>query len=125
MPGELEVLRPDWPAPPRVRAAVTLRTGGVSRPPFESLNLAAHVGDDPEAVAENRARVRRALELPREPVWLTQVHGIEVVRLARSPQGTGSADAHAPTADAAITREVGEVCAIGIADCLPVLFAAR
>jgi len=119
MPGELEVLRPDWPAPPRVRAAVTLRTGGVSRPPFESLNLAAHVGDDPQAVAENRARVRRALELPREPVWLTQVHGIEVVTLA------GSSDAHAPTADAAITREAGEVCAIGIADCLPVLFAAR
>jgi YfiH family protein len=128
MPGELEMLRPDWPAPPRVRAAVTLRAGGVSRPPFDSLNLAAHVGDDPEAVAENRARVRRALELPREPVWLTQVHGIEVVTLARSTQATGSAATNAsdaPTADAAITREVGEVCAIGIADCLPVLFAAR
>jgi YfiH family protein len=121
MPGELEMLRPDWPAPPQVRAAVTLRTGGVSRPPFDSLNLAAHVGDDPEAVAENRARVRRALELPREPLWLTQVHGIEVVTLARS----APANAHAPTADAAITREAGEVCAIGIADCLPVLFAAR
>ena len=129
MPGELEVLRPDWPAPPRVRAAVTLRTGGVSRPPFESLNLGAHVGDDPQAVAENRARVRRALELPREPVWLTQVHGTQVVTLARTSQASGSdsasAVAHAPTADAAITRDVGEVCAIGIADCLPVLFAAR
>ncbi|MHB1816185.1 MAG: multi-copper polyphenol oxidoreductase, partial [Steroidobacteraceae bacterium] len=39
-----EVIEPDWPAPPGVRAAFTLRTGGVSEPPYDSLNCAAHVG---------------------------------------------------------------------------------
>src|SRR5688572_17567748 len=70
---------PGWPAPPNVRAISTLRTGGVSVGPFASLNLAMHVEDAPAAVAENRQRLHAALRLDAEPLWLNQVHGIEVV----------------------------------------------
>jgi hypothetical protein len=107
-------LRPDWPAPPGVQAAFSLRTGGVSAAPWESLNLGTHVGDDPTAVAENRRRLVEALALPAEPLWLEQVHGIDVV----------DADARAvPRGDAVVAAAAGRVCAIQVADCLPVLFA--
>lgn len=132
-------MRADWPAPRGVRAAFTLRGGGVSEAPFDTLNLALHTGDVPEAVTENRRRVRRALELPAEPVWLEQVHGAQVLRLGAA--GTAGADTEArrsergrraeapqlapPSADATVTCEPGQVCAIQVADCIPVLLAAR
>jgi len=74
----------DWPAPPGVRALSTLRgdaRSGVSKAPYGCFNLGDHVGDDPAAVAENRRRLRVAAALPSEPVWLSQVHGIEVADL--------------------------------------------
>lgn len=67
-------------------ALVTTRRGGVSTGRFASLNLGAHVGDDPEAVAANRARLYTALELPSEPRWLEQVHGTKVARFAGKKQ---------------------------------------
>lgn len=109
-------ITPDWPAPPGIRAASTLRPGGVSRAAHASLNLGAHVGDEPESVAENRRRLAEALALPSEPVWLSQVHGTRVVR-ADAPQ--------ALTADAAYTQAAGVVCAVMTADCLPVLLCSR
>jgi YfiH family protein len=112
----LEFIRPGPALPPGVRAAVTTRTGGLSRAPFESLNLAAHVGDDAGAVAENRKRVREALSLPSDPAWLDQVHGNAVVVL---PGGRGA------QADAAVTFSRGPVCAVLVADCLPVFLASR
>src|SRR5215469_8994913 len=78
---DLGVLLPQWPAPPNVRAAFTLRAGGVSAAPFDTLNVGAHVGDAPASVADNRQRVRTALALPAEPAWLEQVHGTGVVEL--------------------------------------------
>jgi polyphenol oxidase len=113
---------PDWPAPKAVRAAFTLRSGGVSAPPFDSLNVGAHVGDAAAAVAENRRRVCAHLQLPAEPLWLEQVHGTDVIDLdrVRSP-----ASAAPPIADAAIARRAGNVCVMQVADCMPVLFAAR
>lgn len=111
-------LAADWPAPPWVRAGATLRTGGVSQPPFESLNLADHVDDDPRAVAANRARLRHALGLPSEPRWLHQVHGCEAVAAETVVPGTTSADAQ-------YTDRPGEVCAVLTADCLPVLLCDR
>lgn len=114
-----DVIVPDWPVPAGIRAAFTLRGGGVSQPPFDSCNIASHVGDDPRAVAENRARVRSSLGLPAEPVWLEQVHGHRVADLdGPTPRGTPG------PADAAATRAPGRVCAIQVADCMPVLFAA-
>ena len=115
------VLTPEWPAPPNVRAAFTLRTGGVSGPPFDSLNLGAHVGDEAAAVIENRRRVRAALRLPDEPAWIEQVHGVGVLDLdaATSPAERDRC------ADAAFTRRPNQVCVIQVADCLPVLLAER
>jgi hypothetical protein len=99
---------------------VTTRNGrGVSQPPFNAFNLGARCGDDPQAVAQNRARLREALQLQAEPRWLRQVHGTHVVHF-------DSHDAEQePEADAAFTRASGVVLAILTADCLPVLFCAR
>jgi YfiH family protein len=109
------VLHPDWPAPERVRAAVTTRLGGVSSGGFAELNLAAHVGDDPSHVERNRRRLRESLALPADPAWLAQVHGRDIVDLDR-----GAAN---PSADGAVTRRPGVVCAVMTADCVPVLLA--
>ena len=114
--AELEVLRPDWVAPAGVRAVITTRSGGVSPAPYDSFNLATHVGDRPEAVEENRRRLRAALSLPSEPAWLEQVHGNAVAVLpARTPG----------PADAAVAFTRGPVCAVLVADCLPVFLATR
>lgn len=113
----MQPLRPDWPAPPWVRAAATTRAGGLSTGAYAGLNLADHVGDDPERVAENRARLRVALALPAEPLWLNQVHGCEVAQ--------GSGVVPGCTADAAVTRCPGVVCAVLTADCLPLLLCDR
>ncbi len=110
-------LRPVWPVPDNVQALFSLRRGGVSAGCFASLNVAAHVQDDPAAVAENRRRLAAAFDLPAEPAWLSQVHGSRVVRLG--PAAAGAA------ADAVVSRTAGQVCVIQVADCLPVLFAAR
>lgn len=102
---------PDWPAPAGVRALSTTRSGGVSAPPWQSFNLGDHVGDEPLAVATNRAVLRR--ELPAEPTWLSQVHGTRCVDAALAAPGM--------QADASFTRQRGVVCAVLTADCLPVL----
>lgn len=113
MSGAIELIRPDWPAPPAVRAVVTTRTGGVSGGPYASLNLADHVADDPAAVAENRARIAAAAGLPARPRWLRQVHGHRAVDAAVVGAGC--------EADAAYAVEPGVVCAVLTADCLPIL----
>jgi len=106
---------PDWPAPLGVRAVSTLRQGGASPPPWNSLNLAEHVGDDPARVAENRRRLGLALGLPAPPAWLEQVHGRDVLRLdgATLPENR--------RADGAVTGRPGRVLAVLTADCLPVV----
>ena len=119
-----QVLLPNWPAPRRVRAAFTLRAGGVSCGRYASLNLGQHVGDDPLAVAENRRRVAGELQLPAEPLWLTQVHGITVLDADAAPRAALTEGAQ-PSADAALTRQPGRVLVVQVADCLPVLLATR
>ena len=117
-PPPLPFLRPDWPAPPGVMALMSTREGGVSVAPWQSLNLGVAVGDDALAVAENRARFAAALGA--RPIWLRQVHGIHVLRLQ-----AGQPEVPAEPADAAWTSEPGIACTVQVADCLPVLFAAR
>lgn len=116
------VLVPDWSAPSGVHALVTLRAGGVSGGPFGTadgaaagLNLGEHVGDDPSAVAENRARLRALLPGPVR--WLRQVHGTSV------HDADGPASDEVPEADAAIATRPGTVIAVMTADCLPILIA--
>ena len=107
-------IKPDWPLPPSVHAAITLRTGGVSTDGYASLNPAAHVQDEPKHVQINRQRIRDMLQLPSEPVWLQQVHGIRVIQ---ADQVSGLEEA-----DASFTNQSGTVCAVLTADCLPILF---
>jgi polyphenol oxidase len=106
---------PDWPAPPGVRAVFTTREGGLSVAPFDSFNLGDHVRDEPLAVAGNRERLA-AFTAPARPVFLRQVHGTRVVRLAPdTPDGT--------EADGCVVQGPGLAATIMVADCLPVLFA--
>ncbi len=109
-----DFLVPDWPAPASVRCLMTTRNSGTSQGVYSSLNLGAHVGDDPGTVASNRAIVMASIN--GQLLWLNQVHGTRVVDAAdyigiEQP----------PQADAAFTRKAGVVCAVMTADCLPVL----
>ncbi|MEK6593477.1 MAG: laccase domain-containing protein, partial [Pseudomonadota bacterium] len=106
---------PEWPVPANVKALITTRNGGAGSGAFASFNLGLRAGDDPQCVAENRARLRRLL--PQDPQWLRQVHGASVVS---ADEVTAS-----PEADAGIARRPGTVCAVMIADCLPVLLSDR
>jgi YfiH family protein len=108
-------IRPDW-APP-INAGVTMRTGGVSKPPYDSLNLAMHVGDDPSAVAENRQRLKVEAGLPEPPRWLRQIHSAHVVH-------ADGVERDLTEADAIWTDRPGQVCAVLVADCVPILLAA-
>ncbi len=74
---------PQWPLPKGVAACSSTRIGGVSLPPYDSLNLGAHCGDNPEHVEENRKRLFAAGNLPSKPVWLEQVHGKKCVEAYR------------------------------------------
>jgi hypothetical protein len=108
---------PDWPAPANVRALQTTRRGGVSIAPYDSLNLGSHVGDDPLAVMRNRMLLNGLL--PSEPVWLEQVHGIDVADADRANCLPTACPEHSRRADACIARH--SVCVVMTADCLPVL----
>jgi len=116
--ANLPLLRPTGPLPAGVAAAMSLRAGGVSAAPFDSLNLSPGVGDDALAVCSNRERFAAALGAA--PVWMRHVHGVRVVRLL-----AGADQAPLPSADAAWTTERGLACTVGAADCMPVLFALR
>ncbi len=110
--------QPDWPAPARVRALfdAARRRRERGRRTRRSTS-AAHVGDDPAAVAANRAACARRAHLPAEPLWLEQVHGVEVVRHGRRCRAGAARDAAVALASRA------RVCAVLTADCLPVLLA--
>jgi len=118
------LITPEWAAPPNVRAAMTTRRGGVSVAPWDSLNLGVHVGDSHTSVLQNRRRVREEAGLPSEPVWLDQVHGTSVVLLDET-HAVAAVAGQRPRADAAVTSREGVVCSVQVADCMPVLFAAR
>ena len=116
-----DCLVPDWPAPEGVFALCTTRTGGVSLPPYDSLNLGTHVGDDAAAVHTNRMLLQStvaAVANGTRAVFLNQVHGDGVVHLAsNTPDGID--------ADACVATAPGVACTIMVADCLPVLLAHR
>ena len=109
-------LQPQWPAPPWVGAVCSSRAGGVSKAPFDALNLGTHVGDVLGDVLANRSNFAR--QIGAKPVFLTQVHQYAVTHLTNgTPDGT--------QADACVTRQPGVACTIMVADCLPVLWANR
>ncbi|AEF35747.1 MULTISPECIES: peptidoglycan editing factor PgeF [Mycobacteriaceae] len=102
----------------RVRRVTTTRSGGVSAAPFDSFNLGDHVGDDPAAVATNRARLAKATGLgPDRLVWMNQVHGDQVV-VVDEPR-----DTPVDATDALITGVPRLAMVVVTADCVPVLMA--
>lgn len=110
-------LHPDWPAPASVQAVVTTRSGGVSEPPWDSFNLALHVGDESAAVMANRERLQQRMGYQQPVQWLEQVHGTHCHVV--------SAAGGAVKADAAYTRQPGLPVAVMTADCLSVFFCDR
>jgi YfiH family protein len=112
---EIKFITPNWPAPANVKALQTTRIGGVSKTPYASLNLGAHVNDDAIDVAKNRQLL--SLYLPSEPVWVNQVHGTEVIDAAQSTC--------LQNADASFTTKLNVVCVTMTADCLPVLLCNK
>jgi hypothetical protein len=112
----IETIQPNWSAPATIQAFCTTRLGGVSTAPFDSLNLALHVGDDPARITQNRKMLREQLKLPAEPCWINQTHGTQTVILEQDV----SRDA-----DAAVTRVAGTIAVVMTADCLPILLCNR
>jgi YfiH family protein len=111
MSDKLNFIIPNWPAPANVLALQTNRDEGCSLSPYDSFNLGSHVGDNPMHVAQNRQML--SAFLPSEPVWLNQVHGINVVDAANTDC--------LPDADASFTTRNNVVCVTMTADCLPIL----
>ena len=116
----MSFITPNWPAPPNVKTIQTTRKGGVSLALYNSLNLGSHVNDNPLHVAQNRQSLSQYL--PSEPVWLNQVHGIEVVDAANTSCAADLEYADCvPNADASYTTQKNVVCVTMTADCLPIL----
>lgn len=129
--GDAPFFHADWPAPPNVKTLISTRNGGVSGAPlpagaskrrhfgeypFSWLNVGAHVGDDADKVAQNRALLQTACGRPL--AYLNQVHGTGVANAAESVAQT-------QTADASVAFDGRAACAVMTADCLPVLFCDR
>lgn len=109
------IIQPEWPVPANIVSYSTTRLGGVSTAPWDSLNLASHVGDIPADVTHNRQYLMQAIGLPQEPIWLNQIHGCGVWR-------SGAKDIDY---DASVSSRVDEVCAVMTADCLPLLICSK
>ena len=102
--------------------AFTDRHGGVSAQPYAELNLGDHVGDDPAAVAGNRAVLASALGLPSTRVaFMRQVHGARVAVVAASGLDGEGDGRRAPVADALVTADSEVGLVVMVADCIPVL----
>lgn len=103
-------IKPQWPAPGHIHAYTSCRTGGDSLPPFDTFNVAQHVGDDPHHVEFNRAKLPNNQHYH----WLTQVHSDRCVELPSHQNDP-------VVADACFTSRKNQVCAVMTADCLPIL----
>jgi YfiH family protein len=117
---------PTWPAPLNVHALTTVRQGGTSIEPYDSFNLALHVGDAPQTVLENRARLKREANLPQEPLWLTQTHSTRVVDVEDFSHHKNAKNAkNSIDADASVAFKPNQVCAVLTGDCLPILLCDK
>jgi YfiH family protein len=128
--SDLSLHHPNWTAPEWVRAFTTMRTGGVSQGDYASLNLAEHVGDDPVAVAQNRALLSQAIGKDLHWFWMAQQHTTTVLQapddfVTMNTRADDDALVSAPVADAMWTSQPGLVMTTLTADCMPVLFCHR
>lgn len=114
-----------------VGIAFTERVGGTSEPPYSELNLAGHVGDDPQRVDANRRLLMEAIGIGTLADKLTtaeQVHGTRVatvdLALAGAGASTGGGPRPVPGTDALMTRERGIPLMLMYADCVPVILVS-
>ena len=111
-----------------VHAAFPTRTGGVSAPPFDSLNLGFSVNDDPEAVLENRRRLCAAVGVPLQRLVVPgQVHGTTLRWVGEAEAGRGAFDSTSVVRehDGLLTAASGLGLVISYADCVPVVIVAE
>ena len=121
----MKLIHASWPAPNGVHAAMTTRLGGVSVAPYNSLNLGYATADDRASVAQNECLTASALGMPvKDFRWVYQVHGIDVHHAESLPANTplGATEIRG---DAVVSHTPGLLCAVKVADCMPVLFAVR
>lgn len=107
----------DWPSPEHVRAGTSIRPGGHSTIPYDTLNLAQHVGDNPIDVKKNRDTLINYLELQSDPIWLNQTHSSNIISIDTPPENR--------EADGSFTTKQNKVCSILTADCVPILFCNK
>ena len=112
----MSFINPQWPAPSSIQTLISTRAGGVSKHPYDSLNLGDHVGDQIEDVLANRAIFAKAL--PSKPLWLKQTHSTVV----STPETRKAKPGDVIDADASVTNIANEALVIMTADCLPALF---
>ncbi len=108
-----------------IRHFISTRTGGFSSPPYDSLNLGFHVGDDPGDVLKNRKRLAHTIGIPLNQFTLaTQVHSGDVKIVSEELRGKGCIDDKgAIDATDAMVTNVADIClTILVADCVPMLF---
>lgn len=109
----------------RLMHGFSLRHGGVSRHPYNTLNQGLHVGDDSGAVLENRNRLAHAMGFrPPDAVYCRQVHGTRIARVTAAMRGRGHTDTYdaLPDTDGLICSEEGVVLVAHAADCLILFF---
>ncbi|RDI48794.1 peptidoglycan editing factor PgeF [Aquicella lusitana] len=104
----MKFIQPDWPVPASVKAYTTVRDSWGERQPYHDMHPGFYAGSENE-----NQRLKTLLQLPSEPVWITQTHSN--VAIAATPENSKK------EADATFTDQPGQVCAILTADCLPVL----
>ena len=121
----MHLISPAWLAPAGIRAAMTTRLGGDSVAPYDSLNLGYATADDRAAVTQNERLTAAALGVPEADIrWVYQVHGVDVHHAESLPQNAPLGGTEIK-GDAVVSHTPGLVCAVKVADCMPVLFAAR
>ena len=116
--------KPDWPAPTNIKALCTTRAvsdvngvKGASLSPYQTFNLATHVGDDLIAVETNRQLLNQQACLPDQPFWLDQQHTVEAVCLDSLDPNSWQP----VVADASWTTQTNQVSVVMTADCMPLL----
>lgn len=120
-------ITPDWQVPTGVHALMSTRLGGISPAPYNSMNVGSTSGDKVENVTQNRKLLaqwinQQGLEHAQAP-YFKQVHGIHALNLDDENIRSLLAQGQEPEADACYTTTKGVVCAVRVADCMPVFIA--
>ncbi|BBP45764.1 laccase domain protein [Thiosulfatimonas sediminis] len=122
MRSSIPIIQPDWSDSSKIHAFATTRQGGLSSPPYASLNPALHVQDNPQQVLQNRLLIEQLL--PAKPLWLQQQHTTDMVYLPDYYAANQLLESDAgPIADAVWTDQPRQPCVIMTADCMPILLA--